>query len=715
MANIELLEKAMDYIPSDDDETWYKVGMACKYEGIPYLVFDAWSRKSVSYDETENRKRWDSFDNGKNAPVTGGTILHYALENGFSYKSVTKEKFSFEEMAKSSDTEAQQLISYLDALHDDSDYVSIVTHAIKKEKADPETGEVKVKYIPADKGQLYNVGDLKKALNKGNVEDAIGFYNENAGVWIRVNSTTGSKDDDIQSFKYCLVESDSIPLDEQFNLIVNVLQMPVATLVTSGNKSLHALIKIDAKDKDQYKDRVKKLFDICKEYDFEVDEANKNPSRLSRLPGVKRGGSEQKLIATHIGQRNWIEWIEYVESIGSDLPPLVHLSSIYNFPAPKEEPIIYNHLNKGTKMIMSGASKIGKSFMSIELALALATGKKWLDMDTTVSKVLYLNMEIREVAFNQRLQDVADAMGIDIESVPDDNLLLWHLRSKGKPLSELLPEIIDRCKERHFDVIIIDPIYKVMYANENDAEEVAEFSSELDHLCEELNVSVIYVHHHSKGAQSSKAANDRMSGSGVFARDPDTIDDIIELELTDDVREKLAQKYKKMVITNFLNRKSEQFRNRPQNVELTQKDIDTAIKYQLDDDQKHELKVLLRQADENLESATAGQMSCSLREFRSPKPKNMFFVYPIHIFDDEGWLDNAKAKDKAISDQVEKKKQNMSKFRKTYEEMQMDYKGGLVPIDKIAKEIGVTEKTVKRYIDEMPEEFVRVGGKVSRT
>lgn len=714
MRNNDLLIKALDYIPSDDDETWYKVGMACKHEGIPYYVFDAWSMRSPNYDDKQNRIRWDSFSDDKDSIVTGGTILNYAINNGFTYKSVSKSKAKLKNI-KADDKDVDQLIKYLDVLHNDNDYVSIVTHAIKKEKIDQETGEVTTKYIPANKGELFNVGELKKKLNSSqSVEDAVGFYNHDAGVWIRVNATQGSKDNDIMSYKYVLVESDTMGLDEQFDLMVNVLEMPIAALVTSGNKSLHAIVKVDAQNADEYKERVKHVFDVCEQYGLSIDQANKNPSRLSRMPGVSRGSGKQELIATQIGQRNYIEWVEFVKAIGSDLPPLTHLSSIYNYPAPKETPIIYDHLNKGTKMIMSGASKIGKSFMSIELALALATGHKWLDMDCHMSKTLYLNMEIRENAFNERLKNVSDAMGIDLKTIPDDNLMIWNLRSKGMPLKDLAPMIIERCKDYDFDVVIIDPIYKVMYANENDAEEVSEFSSELDHLCEAMDASVIYVHHHSKGAQSSKAANDRMSGSGVFARDPDAIDDIIELELTDDVREKLSAKYKRMIMENFLEKNSEQFRQRPKHLETTQSDIDTAIKYQLDEKQKHELKVLIRRAEENLESATAGQMTCSLREFRSPKPKNMFFVYPIHIFDSEGWLDNAKAKDKAMSDQVKKKKTNMSKFRKTYEEMQDEFKGGLVPIALIAEKIGVSEKTIKRYIDEMPDEFMRLKGSVKK-
>jgi hypothetical protein len=92
----------------------------------------------------------------------------------------------------------------------------------------------------------------------------------------------------------------------------------------------------------------------------------------------------------------------------------------------------------------------------------------------------------------------------------------------------------------------------------------------------------------------------------------------------------------------------------------------------------------------------------------------MFFVYPIHIFDSDGWLDNAKAKDKAVNDQVEKKKANMSKFRKYFDDNYMSFKGGLIPLDVAAKEIGVAQRTLRRYIEEMSEEFMISGNKITK-
>ena len=48
--------------------------------------------------------------------------------------------------------------------------------------------------------------------------------------------------------------------------------------------------------------RVNYLFRFLEQHGFPVDNANKNPSRLSRMPGVTRNGVTQELLATHIGK-----------------------------------------------------------------------------------------------------------------------------------------------------------------------------------------------------------------------------------------------------------------------------------------------------------------------------------------------------------------------------------------------------------------------------
>ena len=95
------------------------------------------------------------------------------------------------------------------------------------------------------------------------------------------------------------------------------------------------------------------------------------------------------------------------------------------------------------------------------------------------------------------------------------------------PLSGALSNIKD------YDAIIFDPLYKINQGDENSASEMGKFFNQLDHICSKLGTSIICCHHHSKGSQGGKFSMDRASGSGVFARDPDALLDMIQLNPRD--------------------------------------------------------------------------------------------------------------------------------------------------------------------------------------
>ena len=51
-----------------------------------------------------------------------------------------------------------------------------------------------------------------------------------------------------------------------------------------------------------------------------MDTQNRNPSRLSRMPGVQRGEKKQFIVDTNIGKQSWNEWYEWIEGVNDDLP-----------------------------------------------------------------------------------------------------------------------------------------------------------------------------------------------------------------------------------------------------------------------------------------------------------------------------------------------------------------------------------------------------------
>ena len=239
----------------------------------------------------------------------------------------------------------------------------------------------------------------------------------------------------------------------------------------------------------------------------------------------------------HCASRQWKDYREYIESHNapltedepeetSDLPKVISYGEVYEAGLPERSPeMIQGLLRQGHKMLISAASKSGKSFLEIELAISLCTGGKWLIWDCAEGSVFYINLEIEDASFLNRVANVCRALGVG--NVP--NLDIWNLRGHSIPLDELTPKIIDQARQKKYSAIIIDPLYKVITGDENSASDMAHFCNNFDKISTETGASVIYTHHHSKGAQGLKSASDRASGSGVFARDPDALLDLTEI------------------------------------------------------------------------------------------------------------------------------------------------------------------------------------------
>ena len=93
----------------------------------------------------------------------------------------------------------------------------------------------------------------------------IGDYKEAAGAWIRFNPLDGRgvKNENVTDYRFALVESDNMEIEEQ-NAIIRELDLPVACLVYSGKKSLHAIVKVDARSYEEYRKRVDYLYEVCR-------------------------------------------------------------------------------------------------------------------------------------------------------------------------------------------------------------------------------------------------------------------------------------------------------------------------------------------------------------------------------------------------------------------------------------------------------------------
>ncbi|MCK5680566.1 hypothetical protein KAI46_07130 [bacterium] len=101
----------------------------------------------------------------------------------------------------------------------------------------------------------------------------------------------------IKSFRYAVVEFDNISREEQFAFWWGV-NLPVAALIDSGNKSIHGWVKIDGiDDTETWTEQVEQELFKNLLVPLGVDGACKNEARLSRLPGHQRNnGRRQRLL-----------------------------------------------------------------------------------------------------------------------------------------------------------------------------------------------------------------------------------------------------------------------------------------------------------------------------------------------------------------------------------------------------------------------------------
>ncbi len=201
-------------------------------------------------------------------------------------------------------------------------------------------------------------------------------------------------------------------------------------------------------------------------------------------------------------------------------PEIVRAGEFTAAPLPPPPEIIGGVLHKGAKAVYGGPSKACKTWVLLDLALAVSSGRDWLGFPCAEAPVLYLNFELQPFALHKRLRAIADARRIPIP----DTLHVWNLRGYVRPLPEIVAELRRRANGEGYGLVIPDPIYKALQGrDENKAGDIGALCGELDALAVETGAAVAFGAHFAKGNAAGKDALDRIAGSGVFARDPDAI------------------------------------------------------------------------------------------------------------------------------------------------------------------------------------------------
>lgn len=189
-------------------------------------------------------------------------------------------------------------------------------------------------------------------------------------------------------------------------------------------------------------------------------------------------------------------------------------------------------VHRGDKVLLGAESKAGKTWYLIQKMLCISGGIPFLGHSTTRGVVLYVNFELAPWAFAKRVRQVAEALGLldgqgRWRGAPPD-FLVWNLRGVpgGYDIENLVTIAEERFKRRGLELaaVALDPLYKSYGGRaENDATDMAAVFECIERFGARLGAAVFIASHFAKGDSAAKAQIDRISGSGVMARDPDSI------------------------------------------------------------------------------------------------------------------------------------------------------------------------------------------------
>lgn len=349
---------------------------------------------------------------------------------------------------------------------------------------------------------------------KGGIEEA---FPAKLGLYVRINPMVegGARNQDVAAFRHVLVEFDRdtagqpIPKEKQLAAIVTS-GLPVAALIDSGNKSLHAWIRVDADNEAQYRLCVNAVYDKFK--DLNLDRQNRNASRLSRCPdGIRQVGSQlrrQRLLATGLGASSWLDWeTRQIDDQLEQMP--VSSLSVYDISNDPNSVLGNRWLCRCGSLVIVGQSGIGKSSLCMQLMILWALGREAFGIAPTrgqpiKSLLIQAENDIGDLA--EMYQGVRQGMGLtpEEERLLETRIIIYrNTTHTGPGFVQVMAKLIDRHKP---DIVWVDPLLNFIGDDISDQKVISEFCcNQLNAISHRTGVIWALLHHTGKPSKDPKA------------------------------------------------------------------------------------------------------------------------------------------------------------------------------------------------------------------
>lgn len=211
-----------------------------------------------------------------------------------------------------------------------------------------------------------------------------------------------------------------------------------------------------------------------------------------------------------------------------DVPPIpeggdlaMSIEYLLANPPPQPVPLIHGVIDCGTGVLFGGQPNVGKSWMVMDLAVAVSTGRPWLDsFATDRGGVLMIDEEGTEYGQYERFQMLFDGRGLAPFDVPLHVAIGTGIRLDTDIGITRVRRMLERYKPR---IVVLDSLVRLHSGDENSAKSMSNFFEITKKLMRTYETTFCFTHHVRKPSIELSDPGDLLRGTSEIRAWPDTI------------------------------------------------------------------------------------------------------------------------------------------------------------------------------------------------
>ena len=158
----------------------------------------------------------------------------------------------------------------------------------------------------------------------------------------------------------------------------------------------------------------------------------------------------------------------------------------------KVEWLVDRHIPKGSITLVFGKGGIGKTWLMLQIARCIGSGKPWLGFETTKTSVIFIDFENPLAVLNSRTQTLGDGENVYFWRAHNENRKAPKLDSNEWKQYKCLPEGA---------VLVFDTLRASQSKDENASNEMSLIMGKLKEL-RDLGFTIVLLHHTAKNSDN---------------------------------------------------------------------------------------------------------------------------------------------------------------------------------------------------------------------